>query len=329
MSERRIAVVTGGSAGVGRAIVRELALHGWNVAVLARGQAGLAGACEDIQNVGRRGLGVPTDVADLSQVEAAAERVERELGPIDLWVNVGFSGSLRYFWNTSDDVYRRTTDATYFGQVNGTRVALSYMRPRDHGTIVQVGSALGFRGIPLQAAYCGAKHAVKGFTESVIAELKHTGSRVRLCMVQLPAVNTVQFNWNDNEFDQHPRPVAPIFQPELPARAVRFLADHPRRNMWVGFSTAYTILGNRLAPWFMDWYLAKKGVAGQLTDADKPHYGSNVFEPRDADADRGAHGSFDDQARRHDPWSWMSMHRTGLIAAAAAGVAAVVLGRRA
>jgi NAD(P)-dependent dehydrogenase (short-subunit alcohol dehydrogenase family) len=322
MTGRRVAVVTGGSAGVGRAIVRELATHGWDVAVLARGQAGVEGAVKDVESAGGRALGVPTDVADLGQVQAAAERVEQELGPIDLWVNDAFSGNLRYFWDTPDDEYRRITEVTYFGQVNGTRVALERMRPRNRGVIVQVGSALAFRGIPLQSAYCGAKHAVKGFTESVITELKHERSAVRVCMVQLPGVNTVQFDWNADEFDQHPQPVAPVFQPELPARAVRFLADHPRRNMWVGVSTAYTILGNRVAPWFLDWYLARTTVQGQLTDADGPRYGSNVFEPRDADADRGAHGMFDDKAHGSDPWSWASMHRAAL-ASAGAVVAAI------
>ncbi|GAA2333436.1 SDR family oxidoreductase [Dactylosporangium salmoneum] len=321
---RRVAVVTGGSAGVGRAVVRELANHGWDVAVLARGEAGLRGAVEDVTQAGGRGLAIRADVADLGQVEAAADRAESELGPVDLWVNVAFTGSLSYFWDTDPDVYRRTTEVTYLGQVHGTRAALARMRPRDRGVIVQVGSALGFRGIPLQAAYCGAKHAVKGFTESVRTELEHSGSAVQLCMVQLPGVNSVQFDWNDNEFDRHPRPVPPIFQPEVPARAVRFLADHPRRNLWVGFSTAYTILGNRIAPKFVDWYLARTGVRGQLTDEPGPRYGSNVFTPRDADVDRGAHGMFDHESHGGDPWSWTSMHRRSLVAAALGAAAAGV-----
>src|SRR3954462_1289174 len=183
-ARRRVAVVTGGSAGVGRAVVRELANNGYDVAVLARGQAGLDGAVKDVENAGGRGLAVPMDVSDLGHVRAAAARVEAELGPIDVWVNVAFVGALRYFWDTDDELYRRITDVTYHGQVNGTRVALSRMRPRNRGVVVQVGSALGYRGIPLQSAYCGAKHAVKGFTESVIAELKHDRSKVRVCMVQ-------------------------------------------------------------------------------------------------------------------------------------------------
>jgi hypothetical protein len=197
------------------------------------------------------------------------------------------------------------------------------MRPRDRGVIINVGSALAFRGIPLQAAYCGAKHAVKGFTESVITELKSEGSKIHVCMVQLPGMNTVQFDWNANQFDgKHPQPVAPIFQPETAGRAIAFLAEHPRRNMWVGVSTAYTILGNRVAPWFLDWYLGKTGVSGQLTDAKGPRFGSNVFEPKDDDADRGSHGMFDDKAYASDPWSWTSMRRVP-VAAAAVGIAAV------
>jgi len=300
------------------------------VAILARGEAGLAAAAADVEACGGRALPIETDVSALEQVEAAAARVEAELGPIDVWVNVAFVGALKYFWDTDDETYRRITDVTYFGQVNGTRVALSYMRPRNRGVIVQVGSALAFRGIPLQSAYCGAKHAIKGFTESVLSELKSEKSKVKICQVHLPGVNTVQFDWNDNEFDKHPMPVPPIFQPELPARAVRFVAEHPRRTMWVGASTAYTILGNRVAPWFLDWYLGRTGVKGQLSDQDGPRYGSNVFEPKDATADRGAHGMFDDKAHERDPWSWTSMHRTafGAGAVVAAAAAAARLARK-
>jgi NAD(P)-dependent dehydrogenase (short-subunit alcohol dehydrogenase family) len=293
------------------------------VAVLARGQAGVKAAVADVEARGRRGLAVICDVADGRQVEAAAEQVERELGPIDVWVNVAFVGALRYFWDTDEDSYRRMTEVTYLGQVHGVRSALKRMRARDKGVVINVGSALAFRGIPLQSAYCGAKHAVKGFTESVITELKSEGSKVRVCMVQLPGLNTVQFDWNDNQFDEHPQPVAPIFQPETAGRAIAYLAEHPRRNMWVGISTAYTILGNRVAPWFLDWYLGKTGVSGQLTTQDGPRFGSNVFRPQDDDADRGSHGMFDDKAHSSDPWSWTSMHRLPA-AAVAAGTAAVV-----
>jgi NAD(P)-dependent dehydrogenase (short-subunit alcohol dehydrogenase family) len=312
VTNRKVVVITGGSAGVGRSIVREFAAHGYDVAVLARGRAGIHGAVQDVEQSGGRGLGIACDVSNLAEMQAAADKVEHDLGEIDVWVNVAFVGALRYFWDTSDDLFRRITDVTYLGFVNGTRVALERMRPRDRGVVVQVGSALAFRGIPLQSAYCGAKHAMKGFTESVITELKSTCSHVRVCMVQLPGVNTTQFNWNDNQFDKHPMPVPPIFQPEVPARVVRFVAEHPRRNIWVGVSTAATILGNRIAPWLLDWYLGRTGVKGQLSDIDGPRYGSNANMPKDDVADRGAHGMFDDKAHAHDPWSWTSMLLQGV-----------------
>jgi NAD(P)-dependent dehydrogenase (short-subunit alcohol dehydrogenase family) len=327
MDDRRIVVVTGGSAGVGRAVVREFAAHGYDVAILARGEAGLTAAAADVERSGGRALAIETDVADLEQVQVAAKQVESELGPIDVWVNVAFVGALRFFWDTDDALYRRITDVTYLGFVNGTRVALSLMRPRDRGVVVQVGSALAHRGIPLQSAYCGAKHAIKGFTESVITELIHERSKVRLCMVDLPGVNTPQFDWNDNEFDQHPMPVPPIFQPEIAARRVRHLAEHPRRSAWVGFPTAKTIIGNRVAPWLLDHYLGRKVVQGQLSKTDGPRRGSNVFTPRDDTSDAGAHGMFDDQARTHDPWSWASMHRAAFGAGAVVAAAAAVTAR--
>jgi NAD(P)-dependent dehydrogenase (short-subunit alcohol dehydrogenase family) len=320
----KVAVVTGGSAGVGRAVVRELADAGYDVAVLARGRAGVDAAVREVEQMGRRGLGIQADVADHAAVEEAAERVERELGEIDAWVNVAFSGSLAFFWDTTMEEFRRMTDVTYFGQVHGTRAALRYMRPRDRGVIVNVGSAMSYRSIPLQSAYCGAKHAVKGFSESVMTELAHEKSKVRVCMVQLPGLNTPQFTWNLNKMPKHPMPVPPIFQPELPAKAVRFLVEHPRRNMWVGVSTAYTILGERLAPKLLDLYLGMSGVKSQQTGNDLPRHGSNVFEPQDQDEDRGAHGPFDSQAHGHDPLLWASMHRRSLFSAAGAAVAAGV-----
>lgn len=330
----RVAVVTGGTAGVGRATVRELAGRGWDVAVLARGAAGLDGAAADVRRAGARPLPIPVDVADEGAVRRAATRVEEELGPIDLWVNVAFSGSLAFSWDTGMDEFRRMTEVTYFGQVHGTMAALERMRPRDRGVIVNVGSAMAYRSIPLQSAYCGAKHAVKGFTESVMTELAHEGSAVRLCMVQLPGLNTPQFDWNLNRMPEHPMPVPPIFQPELAARAIAFLAEHPRRNMWVGLSTAYTILGERLAPKLVDLYLGRSGVSSQQTGKDAPRLGSNVFEPRDEEEDLGAHGAFDDQAHGRDPQLWMSMHRRAILsgiagaAVAASGLAAALSRRR-
>ncbi len=323
---RKIAVVTGGSAGVGRATVQAFAAAGYDVAVLARGQAGVDGAVKDVTDRGGRGLAVIVDVADGEAVRRAAEQVEIELGQIDVWVNVAFSGSLAFSWDTSDEEFRRMTEVTYYGQVYGTQAALAVMRPRDRGVIVNVGSALAFRSIPLQSAYCGAKHAVVGYTQSVVTELASQKSKVRLCTVQLPGLNTPQFNWNLTKMSGHPQPVAPIFQPELPAKAIVFLAEHPRRNMWVGISTAYTILGERVAPKLLDLYLGRTGVTSQQISKDLPRWGSNVFAPQDADVDRGAHGDFDDKAYAWDPWLWASMHRNALIAGIGASAAAALVG---
>ncbi len=314
MSEQaRVAVVTGGSAGIGRAAVREFAAAGYDVAVLARGQAGVDGAVREVEQTGRRAVAVLTDVADPDAVEAAADRVETELGPISVWVNVAFVGSLAWFWETSAAEYQRMTDVTYHGQVNGTRAALRVMRPRDRGAIVNVASAMAYRSIPLQSAYCGAKHATKGFTESVLTELRASGSRVTIGLVTLPGVNTTQFGWNLNKMPGHPRPVPPIVQPEVCARAIRFSAEHPRRNTWVGLATPYTILGNRVAPLILDWYLAKTAVKSQQTDRDLPRWGSNVFEPQDEQVDRGVRGPFSDRAWRRDPVSLLARHRRAAI----------------
>jgi NAD(P)-dependent dehydrogenase (short-subunit alcohol dehydrogenase family) len=326
----RIAVVTGGTGGVGRATVRELAGRGYDVAILARGAAGLEGAAADVRKAGRQALPLPVDVADYEAVREAASRVESELGEITLWVNVAFVGSLAFAWDTSMDEFRRMTEVTYYGQVHGTLAALERMRARDRGVIVNVGSAMAYRSIPLQAPYCGAKHAIKGFTEAVMCELAHEKSKVKLCMVQLPGVNTTQFRWNLNKMRKHPMPVPPIFQPELPARAIAFLAEHPRRNMWVGVSTAYTILGERLAPKLVDIYLGRTGVKSQQTGRELPRLGSNVFEPRDEQEDQGAHGGFDEQAHASDPQLWLSMHRRAVMAGlgAAAVLAGSVMARR-
>lgn len=321
-----VVVVTGGTAGVGRAVVNEFARSGYDVAVLARGRAGLAGAVDDVERAGRAGLSVSTDVADATAVEQAAETVEHELGEIGVWINVAFVGSLAYFWDTEPDEFRRITEVTYYGQVNGTRTALRRMRSRDRGVIVNVGSAMAHRSIPLQSAYCGAKHAVKGFSESVMTELASEGSNVELCMVQLPGLNTPQFTWNLNKMPKHPLPVPPIFQPELPGRAVRFLVEHPRRNMWVGFSTVYTVLGERLAPKLLDKYLARRAISGQQTDDGGPRRGVNLLEAADETADAGPHGPFDEQARTRDPQLWASMYRRGLLYGGGAAALVALLG---
>jgi NAD(P)-dependent dehydrogenase (short-subunit alcohol dehydrogenase family) len=319
-------VVTGGTAGVGRATVRELARRGYDVAILARGAAGLRGAAADVRQAGRRPLPIAVDVADYDAVERAASSVEAELGPIDVWVNVAFVGSLAFAWDTSIEEFRRMTEVTYFGQVHGTLAALARMRPRDRGVIINVGSALASRSIPLQSAYCGAKHAVNGFTESVICELAHEKSKVKLCMVQLPGVNTPQFNWNLNKMPHHPMPVPPIFQPEVPAKGIAFLAEHPRRNMWIGISTAYTILGERIAPKLLDLYLGRTGVKSQQSTEHAPRYGSNVFEPQDEHEDRGAQGSFGSRAHARDPQLWLAMHRRAILSGLAAGTTSLVAG---
>jgi NAD(P)-dependent dehydrogenase (short-subunit alcohol dehydrogenase family) len=296
--------VTGGTAGIGRATVREFAAAGYDVAVLARGQAGLDGARADVEDLGRRCLALSVDVADPAAVEAAAHRVEAELGEIDVWVNNAFVGALSWFWDTTLEEFDRITAVTYGGQVNGMRSALAVMRPRDRGSIVNVSSSLAHRSIPLQSAYCGAKHAVKGLPESVRTELLASGSGVRVDLVTLPGVNTPQFTWNLNKMPGNPMPVPPLVQPEVCARAIRFAAEHPRRNSWVGVATVYTVLGNRVAPWFLDRYLARTGVDAQQTEqVTHPTDGHNLFAPLDAETDAGAHGPFDDDASRRDPVS--------------------------
>jgi NAD(P)-dependent dehydrogenase (short-subunit alcohol dehydrogenase family) len=324
----RIAVVTGGSAGVGRAAVRELAARGYDVAVLARGEVGLDGAVADVKDAGRRALGISVDVADAAAVDVAAEQVERELGPIDVWVNNAFVGYLSPLEKVTPAEFHRVTEVTYHGQVHGTMAALRHMRPRNRGVIIQVGSALAFRGIPLQSAYCGAKHAIVGFSESVITELAHERSRIKVCMVHLPALNTPQFNWVLKKVPKHPMPVPPIYQPEVAGRAIAHLADHPRRTMWVGLTTCLTILGNRVAPALLDWYLGRTGYNAQQDDTkatssmDPP----NLYDP--VPTDHGAHGVFDDCAHSRSAQTWATMHRAPVAALAAASAGAALALRR-
>jgi NAD(P)-dependent dehydrogenase (short-subunit alcohol dehydrogenase family) len=326
---RGVAVVTGGTAGIGRATVRELASRGWDVAVLARGQERLDDTVEEVRKAGRRALGISVDVADHAAVDAAAGRVEDELGPIDLWVNNAFTGAIAFFEDIEPEEYERITAVTYIGFVNGTRSALRRMTPRGRGTIIQVGSALAFRGIPLQTAYCGAKAAIENFTESLRVELKHKGSAIELCQVHMPGVNTPQFDWVLHRgVEHHPMPVPPIYQPEVAGRAVAHVAEHPRRTMWVGLPTVLTILGNRVAPSLLDWYLAKTNVKGQQSpDHDPPGRQSNTWEPAYG-AEVKAHGSFTDQAHSHSPELWVSQHR-GLLAAGVVAAASAVAVRAA
>jgi short-subunit dehydrogenase len=330
----RISVVTGASGGIGRAVVRKLAERGDTVALLARGEDGLAGAAEDVRRAGGQALTIEVDVADFAAVDDAAERVEKELGPIDLWVNDAFSSVFAPFTEIGMDEFTRVTQVSYLGYVYGTKAALTRMLPRNQGTIVQVGSALAYRGIPLQSAYCGAKHAIQGFNESLRVELLHDKSNVHVTMVQMPAVNTPQFSWVLSRLPQKAQPVAPIYQPEVAAKAVLYAAEHPkRREYWVGGSTAGTLAANAIAPGLLDRYLARTGFKSQQTGEPRPKdEPTNLWQPADEKpgSDEGAHGTFDNKATTRSPQLWASQHH-GLLAAvggAAVAGAAWALSRR-
>ena len=317
--DRRIVVVTGASAGIGRATATEFARQGWRVALLARSPEGLEGARRDVEEAGGEALVIPTDVADHDQVEAAAERVEREWGPIEVWVNDAMATVFCDALGTSPADFKRATEVTYLGSVWGTLAALRRMKTRDRGTIVQVGSALAYRSIPLQSAYCGAKSAIRGFIDSLRSELIHDKSRVHLTMVQLSAFNTPQFDWARNCMGKRPQPLGKIFQPEVAARAIYWAATHRRRELWVGFPAAQAILGTRILPGFLDRMLAYKAYGGQLTEQeDPPGRPDNLYRP--APGDRGAHGRFDHRATSSSWETWWTTHRWTLV-----GVALVLL----
>jgi NAD(P)-dependent dehydrogenase (short-subunit alcohol dehydrogenase family) len=317
-----VVVITGASAGVGRAVARAYARRGARIGLLARGRDGLDAAQRDVEEFGGQALVLPTDVAHADQVEAAAAAVETRFGPIDTWINNAMTSVFSPIKETTPDEFRRVTDVTYLGYVYGTLAALRRMLPRDRGVIVQVGSALAYRGIPLQAAYCGAKHAVQGFTDSLRCELLHDKSRVRVMEVQLPALNTPQFGWVKSRLPRKPRPVPPIFQPEVAARAIVWAADHERTEVYVGLPTVTGIVANKIAPRLADWYLARHGYEAQQTDepADVRRV-DNLWEP--VQGDHGAHGTFDERARSHSVHLWISMHR-GWLALAAAGITTLV-----
>ncbi len=311
--------------------MREFAKRQANVGLVARGEEGLEAAKREVEQAGGRAVAVPTDVADYDAVQAAAAQVEEQLGPIDIWVNDAMTTVFAFFDEIEPDEFRRALEVTYLGAVWGTRAALDRMLPRDRGTIVQVGSALAYRGIPLQSAYCGAKHAEKGFFESLRCELRNRGSNVHLTMVQLPGLNTPQFNHCRSKLPKVPQPVAPVYQPEVAARGVYWAAHQRRREVYVGRSTAYTIIGNKLAPWLGDWYLARTAVSGQQTDEPIGDRRDNLFEPTDVDHDEGAHGQFDDKATGRSVQLWATKHRRLLAGAAtlgAAGAAATGLLRK-
>ena len=325
MEEPRVVVVTGASAGLGRAIARAFAERGAAVGLLARGRERLVEAEREIRDGGGRALAVPTDVADAPAVADAADRIEGELGPVDVWVNNAMVSVFSPVREMRAEEYRRVTEVTYLGYVHGTLAALERMLPRDRGTIVQVSSALAFRAIPLQSAYCAAKHATKGFTESLRAELLHDDSGVRVTMVHMPALNTPQFEWVKSRLPYRAQPVPPIFQPEVGARAVVYAALHPeRRDLTVGLPSVKAIWGNRLAPGLLDRYLARSGYRSQQTDEPEPlTRADNLWEP--APGNHGAHGRFDARARRYSPQLWLTEHRSLslLLGAGAVGAAAV------
>ena len=324
----RIVVVTGASAGVGRATVREFARRGADVALLARGRERLEAAAREVEALGRQALVIPTDVADPAQVDAAARQVEAQLGPMDVWVNNAFAGMFVRFLDMTPEEFARVTDVTYLGQVNGARAALAHMLPRDRGAIVLIGSALAYRGIPLQAAYCGAKHALQGFQDSLRAELIHERSGVSVTMVQLPGVNTPQFDWIRKRVPGRPQPVGPVYQPEVAARAIWFAAHSRRKEMVVGAPALQAIVGDKLASAWLDRYLARTAYDAQHDDTGGVERAGNLFEP--VPGDFGAHGRFDDQARTRSPQLWASMNRGWIAAGAAvaAGALAWRLGRR-
>ncbi|MDR6536532.1 SDR family oxidoreductase [Variovorax soli] len=315
--ERRVAVVTGASAGIGRAIARAFAQQGWCVALLARGEDGLEGAREDVERLGAEALAIPTDVADQAQVEAAAAQVEAQWGAIDVWVNNAMATIFSDLLAITPEDFRRATEVTYLGAVWGTMSALKRMKARNAGVIVQVGSALAYRSIPLQAPYCGAKAALRGFTDSLRCELAHDASRVRVTMVHLSAFNTPQFEWGRTTLPRRPRPMGTIFQPEIAARAVVWAATHRRRELWVGWPAVQAILGTRVVPGLLDRVLGASAVDGQQTDEPLPRERpDNLWKP--VAGDHGAHGRFDDEARTSSAQFWLDTHRGALAAGALA-----------
>jgi short-subunit dehydrogenase len=318
-------VITGASAGIGRAAARAFAQEGADLALIARGVDGLEATRREVEQLGRRCITISADVADAAAIEAAAERTELELGSIDVWVNNAMASVFSPVKQTPPEEFKRVTEVTYLGYVYGTLAALKRMLPRDHGVIVQVGSALAYRGIPLQAAYCAAKHAVQGFCDSLRTELLHDRSRVHLTMVQMPAVNTPQFGWVRSRLPRKAQPVPPIFQPELAAEAIVFAATHKRREVYLGFPTVKAIVGNKIAPGYADKFLARTGYESQQTDQPvDPNRRDNLMTP--LPGDHGAHGAFDYRARSFSPQFWATTHRGSLLAATVAAAAAVIWG---
>jgi short-subunit dehydrogenase len=326
MTDRPVVVITGGSAGVGRATARAFAHKGAHVGLLARGEERLAAACREVEGAGVRCLAVPTDIADAEAVEKAADRIEETLGPIDVWVNNAMVSVFSPVRELQADEVRRVAEVTYLGSVHGILTALRRMQPRDRGTIVQVGSALAYRAIPLQASYCASKFAIRGFVDSLRCELLHDKSGVTLTQVHLPAHNTPQFGWVRSRLPFHPKPVPPIYQPEVAARAIVRAADHPRREYWIGYPTVATIAANALVPGLLDRYLARTNVEAQQTDDPvSPDRPDNLFEP--VPGPQGAHGIFDAEAKERSVQALLSAHRR-TTAGVASGAALLALAAR-
>ncbi|KOP25911.1 short-chain dehydrogenase [Hapalosiphon sp. MRB220] len=325
ISKPEVVVITGASAGIGRATVRAFAKRGAHIGLVARSRDGLEGARQEVEKAGGKALVLPTDVSDAEQVEAAAATVEKEFGPIDIWINDAMASILSPFVEIKPEEFRRVTEVTYLGYVYGTMAALRRMKKRDRGTIVQVGSALAYRSIPLQSAYCGAKAAIRGFTDSVRCELHHDHSNVHITMVQMPAVNTPQFDWIKSNMPHKAQPVPPIFQPEVAAEAIVWAATHKRRELYVGSSTVEAILGTKVAPGLLDRYLGKTGYKSQQTEQpENPNRLSNLWEP--LPGDRGAHGRFDQRSQDYSAQLWATENQDWLILGLGTGVALVALG---
>jgi short-subunit dehydrogenase len=322
----RVVVVTGASAGVGRATVRAFAREGAHVGLIARDTEGLHVAAREVGQLGGKGLAVPADVADASQVEAAAARIEHEFGPIEVWINNAMTTIFGRVTDVTPQEYKRATEVTYLGTVYGTMAALRRMLPRNAGRIIQVGSALAYRSIPLQAAYCGAKHAIAGFTDSLRSELIHDNKNIHVTMVQLPAMNTPQFTWCRSKMPNHPQPVPPIFQPEVAAERIVWASHHNRREVFVGAPTVIAIEANKVAPAIADYYLGRTGFDSQQTQEPVPkNRPDNLFEP--VPGDFGAHGVFGRQAHEKAATTWLAEHKalTALAGMAAVGTLAFVL----
>lgn len=313
--DKKVVVVTGASAGLGRAIVREFAKEGADLALIARGKDGLEEAKKEVELIGRKAIIFPVDVADANAIDQAAEETERVLGPISVWVNNAMASVFSPVSEMKPEEYKRVTEVTYLGQVYGALSALKRMKPRNKGSIVFVGSALAYRGIPLQSAYCASKHAVEGFYDSLRTELIHDGSEIKTCMVQLPAMNTTQFGFVKSRLPNKPRPMGKIYEPEVAAKTIVYASSHNRREIYVGGPTFKAIIGNKIAPWYADQVLAKNGYDGQMTDEpEDPQRKDNLWEP--LPGDHGAHGPFTENARKFSPQVWLTTHPNTIVVSA-------------